>query len=183
MAVLLVLLLGLAAALQGAQSAARALSRPVADLRRAALALGEGKPAPPQERSPPSEFEPVFGAFNRMAADVRASREALEAARRRTETVLATVATGVIAVDAGGTGAAREPAGGAVAWQCALARGRAAARSPERGVDAAGDAGARRRWRAVASAEVPMEHTVGGRRVSAQHAQAGRARSVAWWWR
>ena len=100
--VLLVLLLGLAAALQGAQSAARALSRPVADLRRAALALGEGKPAPPQERSPPSEFEPVFGAFNRMAADVRASREALEAARRRTETVLATVATGVIAVDAGG---------------------------------------------------------------------------------
>jgi hypothetical protein len=41
MALLLVLLLGLAAALLGAQSAARALSRPVADLRRAALALGE----------------------------------------------------------------------------------------------------------------------------------------------
>ncbi|HEX5633663.1 MAG TPA: ATP-binding protein, partial [Gemmatimonadales bacterium] len=47
----------------------------------------------------PSEFEPVFGAFQRMESDLRAGRDALEAARRRTERVLATVATGVVALD------------------------------------------------------------------------------------
>ncbi len=169
MALLLVLLLGLAAALLGAQSAARALSRPVADLRRAALALGEGKPAPPQERSPPSEFEPVFGAFNRMAADVRASREALEAARRRTETVLATVATGVIAVDPGG--------------KVLLAN-----RQAEQLLQAQLGEGVSLRdhlsadWSSLvtqveealashSSNDVPVEHTVGFRRISAQHAR------------
>jgi two-component system nitrogen regulation sensor histidine kinase NtrY len=169
MALLLVLMLGLAAALLGAQSAARALSRPVADLRLAALALGEGKPAPLQDRSPPSEFEPVFGAFNRMAADVRASREALEAARRRTETVLATVATGVIAVD---------PAG----------RVLLANRQAEQMLHAQLTEGVVLRdhlgseWaplvtqveEALASrsaADVPVEHSAGGRRISAQHAR------------
>jgi signal transduction histidine kinase len=167
--VLLVLLLGLAAALLGARSAARALSRPVADLRHAALALGAGQPAPLQERSPPSEFEPVFGAFNRIAADVRASREALEAARRRTETVLATVATGVVAVDAGG-------------------RVLLANRQAEHLLGAPLAEGVRLRghladeWMPLvtqveealagqASTEVPTEHTVAGRRVSAQHAR------------
>jgi signal transduction histidine kinase len=169
LAVLLVLLLGLGAALQGAQSAARTLTRPVADLRRAAQALGEGKPAPPQERSPPSEFEPVFGAFNRMAADVRASREALEAARRRTETVLATVATGVIAVDPSG-------------------RVLLANRQAEQllgvqlgeGVQLRGHVG--NEWTPLvaqveealsgqASTVAPIEHTVSGRRVSAQQAK------------
>ncbi len=169
MAVLLVLLLGLAAALQGAQSAARALSRPVAELRQAALALGEGKPAPPQERSPLTEFEPVFGAFNRMAADVRASRDALEAARRRTETVLATVATGVIAVDRTG-------------------RVLLANRQAEQLLGAHLGEGAELRahlseeWRPLAThleeafegeapGESPAELTVGGRRVSAQYAR------------
>ncbi|HXF95604.1 MAG TPA: ATP-binding protein, partial [Gemmatimonadales bacterium] len=47
----------------------------------------------------PQEFAPVFTAFARMEADVRESREALEAARRRTVQVLASVATGVVAVD------------------------------------------------------------------------------------
>ena len=169
LAVLLVLIFGLIAALQGAQSAARTLSRPVADLRRAALALGEGKPAPPQDRSPPSEFEPVFGAFNRMAADVRASREALEAARRRTETVLATVATGVIAVDSGGrvllANRQAEQLLGVQLTEGVQLRGRL-----------------NREWEPLvaqveealegeASAEVPTEHTVRGRRVSAQHAR------------
>jgi signal transduction histidine kinase len=169
LALLLVLMLGLAAALQGAQSAARTLSWPVSDLRRAALALGEGMPAPPQERNPPSEFEPVFGAFNRMAADVRASREALEAARRRTETVLATVATGVVAVDPGG--------------KVLLAN-----RQAEQLLGTQLPEGVRLRdhlgedWaplvtqmdEAIASqsaTDVPMEHTVAGRRVSAQHAR------------
>ncbi len=48
---------------------------------------------------PPLEFEPVFGAFERMAADIRSSQAALEEARRRTAAVLATVATGVVGID------------------------------------------------------------------------------------
>jgi two-component system, NtrC family, nitrogen regulation sensor histidine kinase NtrY len=96
---LLATLAGVAAALAGAQVAARALSRPVAELRRSALALGKGQSMPPHSGRPPLEFEPVFGAFERMAADIRHSQSALEEARRRTAAVLATVATGVVGVD------------------------------------------------------------------------------------
>jgi len=99
---LLATLAGVAAALTGAQIAARTLSRPVADLRRSALALGKGQPMPSHSERPPLEFEPVFAAFERMAADIRTSQDALEEARRRTATVLATVATGVVAVDPAG---------------------------------------------------------------------------------
>ena len=96
---LLATLAGVAAALAGAQVASRALSRPVAELRRSALALGKGNPMPVHSRRPPLEFEPVFGAFERMAADIRSTQSALEGARRRTAAVLATVATGVVGVD------------------------------------------------------------------------------------
>jgi signal transduction histidine kinase len=96
---LLATLAGAAAALAGAGIAARTLSRPVAELRRSALALGKGHPMPPHSKHPPLEFEPVFGAFERMAADIRSSQSALEDARRRTAAVLATVATGVVGVD------------------------------------------------------------------------------------
>ncbi|HEX5963052.1 MAG TPA: ATP-binding protein, partial [Gemmatimonadales bacterium] len=96
---LLATLVGVAAALSGAQIAARALSRPVAELRRSALALGKGGPMPRHSERPPLEFEPVFAAFERMAADIQSSQRALEEARRRTATVLATVATGVVGVD------------------------------------------------------------------------------------
>jgi two-component system nitrogen regulation sensor histidine kinase NtrY len=96
---LLATLLGVGAALAGAGRASRALSRPVAELRRSALALGKGDPMPAHTGNPPLEFEPVFGAFERMAADVRSSQHALEAARKRTAAVLATVATGVVALD------------------------------------------------------------------------------------
>ena len=41
----------------------------------------------------------MFGAFERMASDIRSSQEALDAARRRTAAVLATVATGVVGLD------------------------------------------------------------------------------------
>ena len=99
---LLATLAGVAAALTGAQIAARALSRPVAELRRSALALGKGHPMPGHSERPPLEFEPVFAAFERMAADIRSSQSALEDARRRTATVLATVATGVVGVDPAG---------------------------------------------------------------------------------
>jgi len=96
---LLATLAGVAAALAGAQVAARTLSKPVAELRRSALALGKGQPMPARSGRPPLEFEPVFGAFERMAADIRSSQSALEEARRRTAAVLATVATGVVGVD------------------------------------------------------------------------------------
>lgn len=99
---LLATLAGVAAALVGARIAARTLSRPVAELRRSALALGKGRPMPAHSARPPLEFEPVFGAFERMAADIRSSQSALEEARRRTAAVLATVATGVVGMDPGG---------------------------------------------------------------------------------
>ncbi|MBA3556385.1 MAG: hypothetical protein H0W29_16755, partial [Gemmatimonadales bacterium] len=95
---LLATLAGVAAALAGAGRASRTLSRPVAELRRSALALGKGQPMPAHQH-PPLEFEPVFGAFERMAADIRSSQSALEEARRRTAAVLSTVATGVVALD------------------------------------------------------------------------------------
>lgn len=102
MILLLGVSLGVAAAIAGAGVVARALTRPVADLRRSALALGQGRHAALPEVSPPVEFEPVFGAFQRMASDVHASQAALEEARRRTAAVLATVTTGVVAFDGSG---------------------------------------------------------------------------------
>ena len=99
---LLSTLAGVGGAVVGAGRASRELSRPVADLRRSALALGRGQPMPAQVEPPPLEFEPVFGAFERMAADIRSSQHALEEARRRTAAVLATVATGVVGVDPAG---------------------------------------------------------------------------------
>ena len=95
---------GLAAAIVAAQRTARSLARPVGALRRAALAVGAGEVGRTldEEGDHPTEFEPVFGAFRRMEADLRAGREALEAARRRTERVLATVSTGVVALDGEG---------------------------------------------------------------------------------
>ena len=90
-------------------------SRPVADLRRSALALGRGQPMPPHAEPQPLEFEPVFGAFERMAADIRSSQHALEEARRRTSAVLATVATGVVGLDPGRPSADRQSAGGGAA--------------------------------------------------------------------
>ena len=96
---LLTTLAGVGAALVGAQRASRTLSRPVAELRRSALALGRGQPMPPHADQPPLEFEPVFGAFERMAADILSSQNALEEARRRTAAVLGTVATGVVGID------------------------------------------------------------------------------------
>lgn len=98
---LLATLVGVGAALAGAGRASRTLSRPVAELRRSALALGKGEPMPGHGQ-PPLEFEPVFGAFERMVQDVRSSQVALEEARRRTAAVLATVATGVVALDPAG---------------------------------------------------------------------------------
>ncbi len=92
---------GLIAALYLAGLAARGLARPVAALRDAAIAVGQGAPLRAFPPGAPREFEPVMSAFERMAADVQRSQAALEESRRRTAQVLANVATGVIAVDGG----------------------------------------------------------------------------------
>ncbi|MBK6421452.1 MAG: hypothetical protein IPF77_04380 [Gemmatimonadetes bacterium] len=98
---LLAMLTGVGAATIGAQLAARALSRPVADLRRSAAAVGRGEPLP-AIAAPPAEFETVFASFDRMAQDIRESQAALDGARRRTAAVLANVATAVVALDGAG---------------------------------------------------------------------------------
>ena len=90
---------GVLAALWLSGLAARQFARPIGALRDAAVAVAAGERAPRLDEAPPSEFVPVFDAFRTMADDLRASERALDAARRRTDAVLRTVASGVIAVD------------------------------------------------------------------------------------
>ena len=90
---------GVLAALWLSGLAARQFARPIGALRDAAVAVAAGERAPQLDEAPPSEFVPVFNAFRTMADDLRASERALDAARRRTDAVLRTVASGVIAVD------------------------------------------------------------------------------------
>lgn len=93
-------LTGVLAALWLSGLAARQFARPIGALRDAAVAVAAGERAPHLDEAPPTEFVPVFDAFRSMADDLRASEQALDAARRRTDAVLRTVASGVIAVDA-----------------------------------------------------------------------------------
>ena len=72
---------------------------PIGALRTAAHAVAQGQRELPFEGEATSEFLPVFRAFEAMAEDLGASRAALEEAQRRTDAVLRTVASGVIAVD------------------------------------------------------------------------------------
>ncbi|MDZ7631702.1 MAG: ATP-binding protein [Gemmatimonadaceae bacterium] len=90
---------GVLAALWLSGLAARQFARPIGALRDAAVAVAAGERAPRLDDAPPIEFVPVFNAFRSMADDLRASERALDAARRRTDAVLRTVASGVIAVD------------------------------------------------------------------------------------
>jgi signal transduction histidine kinase len=78
----LAMVVGLLAALVGANLSARALSRPVADLRGAALAFGRGEPLPAPRGSTPTEFQPVFAALQKMVDDIRETQEAQERAAR-----------------------------------------------------------------------------------------------------
>ena len=94
--------IGALAALGLSGLAARELERPVGALRLAAQRIARGERYPGPERAPAMEFVPVFSAFERMDADLRSSRAALEEAQRRTESVLRDVASGVIAVDRDG---------------------------------------------------------------------------------
>jgi signal transduction histidine kinase len=79
---LLVTLAGVAASLLAARAAARAFARPVEELRDAALAFGRGAAIAPPLEAPPSEFAPVFAAFEKMTEDVRKAREAQERVAR-----------------------------------------------------------------------------------------------------
>ena len=95
--------LGAAAALWLSGLAARQLAQPIGALRTAARAVARGDRAVAAlGGSTPSEFVPVFSAFRAMEVDLRASRSALEEAQRRTDAVLRTVASGVVAVDDAG---------------------------------------------------------------------------------
>jgi len=100
--VLVVTALGALAAFWLSGLAARTFARPIDALRLGALAVAAGAREPLPAGRPPVEFEPVFDAFRRMAADLGASRDALEAAERRLASVLRDVASGVVAVDADG---------------------------------------------------------------------------------
>ena len=91
--------LGAAAALWLSALAARQLARPIAALRQAARAVARGENEVPLEGNTVSEFLPVFSAFRAMAHDLGASRAELLEAQHRTDAVLRTVASGVIAVD------------------------------------------------------------------------------------
>jgi signal transduction histidine kinase len=92
---------GTLAAIAVAGFVARALGKPIGVLQRTALAIGRGE-APPVVGDVPAEFAPVFGAIRQMEIDLRSSETELEAGRTRTAAILATVATGVIGVDAAG---------------------------------------------------------------------------------
>ena len=94
--------LGAAAALWLSGLAARQLARPIGALRSAARAVARGEREVPLGSDAASEFLPVFSAFRAMAEDLGASRAALEEAQRRTDAVLRTVASGVVAVDDAG---------------------------------------------------------------------------------
>ena len=144
----------------------------MAELRRSALALGRGQPMPSHaRRSPPLEFEPVFGAFERMAADIRSSQNALEEARRRTAAVLGTVATGVVGID---------PAGRVLIAnrQAVDLRRASSSRRARRCSTASAPSGPRSPRRCAASSRTPTaeptaELEAGGRRISFQLASLG----------
>jgi signal transduction histidine kinase len=90
---------GAVAALWLSAIAARQLARPIGALRTAARAVARGERELPFQDEATNEFVPVFRAFEAMAVDLGESRAALEEAQRRTDAVLRTVASGVVAVD------------------------------------------------------------------------------------
>jgi two-component system nitrogen regulation sensor histidine kinase NtrY len=73
---------GALAALWLSGVAAHQFGRPISALRRAARAVARGERRPPQLPRASSEFEPVFTAFRRMAADLERNRTELARAER-----------------------------------------------------------------------------------------------------
>ncbi len=91
--------LGAAAAFWLSAMAAQQLARPIGALREAARAVARGESDLPLDATARSEFLPVFTAFRAMARDLGESRAELIESQRRTDAVLRTVASGVVAVD------------------------------------------------------------------------------------
>jgi two-component system nitrogen regulation sensor histidine kinase NtrY len=99
---LLVILLGLGLSIVLSLLVGRALSRPLDQLSRAAATVGGGNLATrlPETRS--DEFGNVYESFNTMVGRLHRTRAALVQETRRTETIVAEAATGVLALDAEG---------------------------------------------------------------------------------
>jgi two-component system, NtrC family, nitrogen regulation sensor histidine kinase NtrY len=99
---LVVILAGLLLSLVLALLVSRALSSPLDELSRAALTVGGGnlRTRLPETRS--DEFGSVYRSFNRMVGRLDRTRAALVQETRRTETIVAEAATGVLALDADG---------------------------------------------------------------------------------
>ncbi|MEX2581745.1 MAG: ATP-binding protein [Gemmatimonadota bacterium] len=99
---LLVILFGLGLSMFLALLVSRALSSPLDQLSRAAATVGDGNFRTPLPEDRSDEFGAVYGSFNRMVRRLRKTRAALVQETRRTETIVAEAATGVLALDAGG---------------------------------------------------------------------------------
>jgi nitrogen fixation/metabolism regulation signal transduction histidine kinase len=108
----------------------RALSRPIDQLSRAALAVGSGDLAVRLPAGRADEFGGVYRAFNRMVQRLRGARAALLRETRRTEAILAEAGTGVLALDAHGRIALVNPRAREILDEAPLATG---ARLPESG--------------------------------------------------
>jgi signal transduction histidine kinase len=79
---------GTFAAVAVAGAVARALGQPIEALRQRAIAIGRREPIPVL-RSPPAEFEPVFGAIEQMEQDLHESESRLEEETARTARIVA----------------------------------------------------------------------------------------------
>ncbi len=98
----LMILLGLALSLVLSLLVGRALARPLDEMSRAAARVGSGnlQLRLPEERV--DEFGSVYRSFNSMVSRLRSARAALVRETRRTETIVAEAATGVLALDVRG---------------------------------------------------------------------------------
>jgi two-component system, NtrC family, nitrogen regulation sensor histidine kinase NtrY len=78
----------------------RALTRPLDELGHAVATVGTGNLRVRLPEGRRDEFGSVYSAFNRMVKGIRRARSALVRETRRTETIVAEAATGVLALDA-----------------------------------------------------------------------------------
>ncbi|MQA88897.1 MAG: HAMP domain-containing protein [Gemmatimonas sp.] len=99
---LLVILLGLGLSVVLSLFVSRALSSPLDELSRAAVTVGAGNFRTPLPETRSDEFGSVYASFNRMVRRLSKTRAALVQETRRTETIVAEAATGVLALDSEG---------------------------------------------------------------------------------
>jgi two-component system, NtrC family, nitrogen regulation sensor histidine kinase NtrY len=97
---LLMSLLGAAFSVVLSLLVGRALTRPLDELGHAVATVGTGNLRVRLPEGRRDEFGSVYAAFNRMVRGIRRARTALVRETRRTETIVAEAATGVLALDA-----------------------------------------------------------------------------------